>query len=50
VAVSWTGYFLSLLDQFGIHLPAALVNAPLDGQLRPTGASPTCRPRPSCCC
>jgi len=38
VAVSWTGYFLSLLDQFGLHLPAALVNAPLDGQLRPTGA------------
>ena len=38
VAVSWTGYFLSLLDQFGIHLPAALVNAPLDAQLRPTGA------------
>lgn len=38
VAVSWTGYFLSLLDQFGIHLPAALVSAPLDAQLRPTGA------------
>ncbi len=38
VAVSWTGYFLSLLDHFGIHLPAALVNAPLDGQLKPTGA------------
>ncbi|RZZ81850.1 amino acid permease [Pseudoxanthomonas winnipegensis] len=38
VAVSWTGYFLSLLDQFGIHLPAALVSAPLDGKLQPTGA------------
>ena len=38
VAVSWTGYFLSLLDHFGIHLPAALVNAPLDAKLRPTGA------------
>ncbi|MFT4196497.1 MAG: amino acid permease [Pseudoxanthomonas sp.] len=38
VAVSWTGYFLSLLDQFGVHLPAALVNAPLDARLRPTGA------------
>ncbi len=38
VAVSWTGYFLSLLSHFDIHLPAALVNAPLDGQLRPTGA------------
>ncbi|WP_147652093.1 amino acid permease [Vulcaniibacterium gelatinicum] len=38
VAVSWTGYFLSLLDHFGIHLPAALSSAPLDSQLRPTGA------------
>ncbi len=38
VAVSWTGYFLSLLDHFGIHLPAALVNAPLDAKLKPTGA------------
>lgn len=38
VAVSWTGYFLSLLDQFGIHLPAALVSAPLDGKLQATGA------------
>src|SRR5688572_7415147 len=38
VAVSWTGYFLSLLDHFGIHLPHALVSAPLDAQLKPTGA------------
>lgn len=38
VAVSWTGYFLSLLDHFGIHLPHALVSAPLDAQLRPTGS------------
>lgn len=38
VAVSWTGYFLSLLDHFGIHLPAALVSAPLDAKLQPTGA------------
>jgi APA family basic amino acid/polyamine antiporter len=38
VAVSWTGYFLSLLDHFGIHLPQALVSAPLDAQLKPTGA------------
>jgi len=29
VAVSWTGYFTSLLDHFGIHLPTALTNAPL---------------------
>ena len=38
VAVSWTGYFLSFLNHFDIHLPAALVNAPLDAQLKPTGA------------
>ncbi len=29
VAASWTGYFTSLLDQGGIHLPAALTEAPL---------------------
>ncbi|KGM54828.1 amino acid permease [Lysobacter daejeonensis GH1-9] len=38
VAVSWTGYFLSLLEHFNIHLPAALVQAPLDSKLQPTGA------------
>ncbi|MCL6711321.1 amino acid permease [Pseudoxanthomonas sp. z9] len=38
VAVSWTGYFLSLLEHFNIHLPAALVSAPLDAKLQPTGA------------
>jgi APA family basic amino acid/polyamine antiporter len=38
VAVSWTGYFLSLLDQFGLHLPAALVMRRSMAQLRPTGA------------
>lgn len=41
VAVSWTGYLLSLLDHVGIHLPAALVNAPLafeNGHLVTTGA------------
>ena len=38
VAVSWTGYFLSLLDHFDIHLPSALVNAPLDAKLQWTGA------------
>lgn len=38
VAVSWTGYFTSLLEHFNIHLPAVLTNAPLDGQLKPTGA------------
>jgi len=29
VAVSWTGYFTSLLDEVGLHLPDALTNAPL---------------------
>ncbi len=38
VATSWTGYFVSLLDHIGIHLPAVLTNAPLDGHLNPTGA------------
>jgi basic amino acid/polyamine antiporter, APA family len=41
VAVSWTGYFTSLLDHFGVHLPPALTNAPLaytDGHLVVTGA------------
>ena len=41
VAVSWTGYFVSLLDHFGVHLPAVLTNAPLgyqDGHLVTTGA------------
>ena len=41
VAVSWTGYFTSLLDDFGIHLPLALTSAPLaytNDQLVATGA------------
>ncbi|HEY0180440.1 MAG TPA: amino acid permease [Dokdonella sp.] len=41
VAVSWTGYFVSLLDHVGLHLPAALAAAPLgyaDGHLVATGA------------
>ncbi|WP_242107331.1 amino acid permease [Luteimonas aquatica] len=38
VAASWTGYFLSMLQHFDIVLPKALVQAPLDAQLRPTGA------------
>ncbi len=28
VSVGWSGYVLSLLDQFGIHLPYALSHAP----------------------
>ncbi|MEO5623824.1 MAG: amino acid permease [Dokdonella sp.] len=41
VAVSWTGYFTSLLEHFGLHLPDALTNAPLafkDNHLVATGA------------
>lgn len=41
VAVSWTGYFTSLLEHFGVALPPALTNAPLafqDNHLVATGA------------
>jgi basic amino acid/polyamine antiporter, APA family len=41
VAVSWTGYFTSLLSEVGIHLPDALTNAPLafvDNHIVVTGA------------
>ena len=41
VAVSWTGYFTSLLQHMGLHLPGQLTNAPLafqDGHLVVTGA------------
>lgn len=41
VAVSWTGYFTSLLEHFNIVLPAALTNAPIafqNGHLVTTGA------------
>lgn len=41
VAVSWTGYFTSLLEHFGIVLPAALTNAPIafqNGHIVSTGA------------
>jgi APA family basic amino acid/polyamine antiporter len=40
VAASWTGYFTSLLDHMGLHLPVALTEAPLaftNGQLVVTG-------------
>ncbi len=30
VAVGWSAYVVSLLAQFGIHLPAALIDAPID--------------------
>ena len=29
VAVGWSGYVVNLLEEFGLHLPAALTNAPL---------------------
>src|SRR5579883_280020 len=41
VAVSWTGYFTSMLDDFGLHLPSILTSAPLaftDNRLVVTGA------------
>ena len=42
VAVSWSAYVVNLLGQWHIHLPAILVNAPLDqsdtGHLVATGA------------
>jgi APA family basic amino acid/polyamine antiporter len=31
VAVGWAGYFSSMLTGYGIHLPAALMNAPVAG-------------------
>ncbi len=37
VAVSWTGYFLSFLSHFDIHVPDALASAPLDAKLNATG-------------
>lgn len=38
VAVSWSAYVANLLEGFGIHLPSALVNAPVDVHMKPTGA------------
>ena len=42
VASGWSGYLVSLLNDFGIQVPAALVNAPIAGgtfaQLHATGA------------
>jgi basic amino acid/polyamine antiporter, APA family len=42
VAVGWSGYVVNLLAEFGVHLPAALTNAPLgkgpDNHLMATGA------------
>lgn len=30
VAVGWSGYFVSLMQDFGVHIPAALSQTPLD--------------------
>ncbi len=30
VAVGWSGYVVNLLEEFGVHLPAALTSAPVD--------------------
>lgn len=42
VAVGWSGYVVNLCEEFGIHFPAAFINAPLgklaNGHLAPTGA------------
>ncbi|WP_329743123.1 amino acid permease [Dyella sp. A6] len=41
VAASWTGYFTSLMDNIGLHLPVTLTSAPLaftNGHLVATGA------------
>jgi APA family basic amino acid/polyamine antiporter len=42
VAVGWSGYVVNLLEEFGVHLPAALTSAPVgktaDHTLAATGA------------
>jgi APA family basic amino acid/polyamine antiporter len=38
VAVGWSGYVTNLLADAGIHLPASLVNAPVDVNMKATGA------------
>jgi APA family basic amino acid/polyamine antiporter len=42
VAVGWSGYVVNLLEDFGLHLPAALTSAPIekaaDHSLQATGA------------
>jgi APA family basic amino acid/polyamine antiporter len=38
VAVGWSGYVTNLLADAGIHLPASLINAPLDVHMKATGA------------
>jgi APA family basic amino acid/polyamine antiporter len=38
VAVSWSAYVANLLSGWGIHLPSALINAPIDANGKLTGA------------
>jgi basic amino acid/polyamine antiporter, APA family len=38
VAVSWSAYVANLLAGWGIHLPKALINAPIDAHWKTTGA------------
>ncbi len=33
VAIGWSGYFVSILERVGVHLPASLINAPHEGGL-----------------
>ncbi|HEX9285033.1 MAG TPA: amino acid permease [Nitrospirales bacterium] len=33
VSIGWSGYFASILDRAGVHLPASLTNAPYEGGL-----------------
>ena len=33
VSIGWSGYFVSILERVGIHLPAPLTNAPYEGGL-----------------
>ena len=36
VGVGWSGYFVSMLDYFGMHLPAVITSAPLRCCTAPT--------------
>src|SRR6266508_1015602 len=33
VSIGWSGYFVSVLERMGVHLPAPLINAPYEGGL-----------------
>lgn len=33
VSIGWSGYFVSILDRAGVHLPSELINAPYEGGL-----------------